>query len=514
MRATAARLRGRRPPARRRGIGAAAVVLALGSGLPASPAPRQGSSPSRVQVVVELGRRAGAAVTSLASTTWNVGDLSAIDPWRPPVVRVTARLDRIAPGPGQLRLDDLQQRLGTVRRMGAEPQLILAPMPTWLGRSRAASCRLPPGPPAACSPSAMAPSRPAAFAALVQRVATAAATGPGRVRRFEAWNEPDLPRFWSDTPQRFTDLAVQVHLAVRAAARSTGLPLVVGGPALSRPGPLVRAYVDATTRAGVPPAFLSWHTYTKDPAELVSDASAVRAQAGPAGARLPLVLDEWSLKGRRNPGHEDNVGAAFALAGLIEMEQAGLAQANWYRSVSYPKATSDPGTVFGDGRRKPVWWVLSTWAASRGNRLVTTGSSQENGRWVRAVRDGDVVNVFLARYRDGPAAKDVEQIALRLDGPCAARSLQVRTIASAGDSWASGRARALTSPVPLPDDSAVWVRADCSPSTPLTDRPLVVALAVATVAAVLVALVVRGSRRMRRRLRAGGFSASGTGSGS
>src|SRR5207237_4188824 len=102
--------------------------------------------------------------------------------------------------------------------------------------------------------------------ALVHRVVLTLATAPAPALRFEAWNEPDIPIFWQDTPQAWVETVTRSARAVARVAHETGTHLAFGGQATAAPDPVylgafLRRFRDAT----LPLDFISWHWYGNDP---------------------------------------------------------------------------------------------------------------------------------------------------------------------------------------------------------------------------------------------------------
>jgi len=448
------------------------------------------------------GHVVGAAQPDLAGLDWNTGNLSAVAPLRPPLVRIDAELGSISPRPGVVDTGPLLRKVATVRADGGEPLVIIDYLPAWLGRPTvAASCT-------GCNPTLVAPQDWAAYDHLVETVVRRLATAPRPARMFEVWNEPDLT-FWNDTAPRFLELAVHTHRDVATVASETGLALQVGGPAaamFTADPTFIRNYVAAIEQAGLPIDFVSFHWYANYPClgpdhpetaaerglweklkcsnpdltpasygTLVAKVRAAVRSAVPAGRPVPtLFLDEWNMSaGGYDVRQDSNVGASFALASLIEMEDAGLTRAYYYRAVKgLPTTPGDWGIATQSGVHLPAWSILSTWARMRGERLALSGTPPA-GVWIRAVRSGGSTSVLFADFSVRETA--AQPVTLQFDPACT-QAATVRTLDAAHPSWtapadspAGGGDRHVETPstgrlgLSLAPDSATWVTTSCRP---------------------------------------------------
>jgi xylan 1,4-beta-xylosidase len=214
----------------------------------------------------------------------------------------------------------------------------------------------------------MGPSSLAQWQKLVTTVVRTLATAPKPAYRFEVWNEPDLPIFWQDTTQAFVQTALASQRAVARVKAQTGLPLQVGGPAAASGYSMsLVPWLTATVAAHLPLDFLSWHLYANSPylgpdgpegnlplsvyqalakrnpnttpVEYATNIATVKATVGAALARSRLkpkyIIDEWNVSaGGLDLRHDDAEGASLDAGILMEMEEAGLDGADFYRAVS------------------------------------------------------------------------------------------------------------------------------------------------------------------------------------
>ncbi len=446
----------------------------------------------------------GPAESNLAGLDWNTGNLSAVAPLRPPLVRIDAELGAISPRPGVIDTGPLLRKVATIRANGGEPLVIIDYLPAWLGRPTVeASC-------SGCDPTLVAPQDWAAYDGLVRTVVKRLATASQPARVFEVWNEPDLT-FWNDTTSRFLELAVHTHRDVATVAAQTHLALQVGGPAaamFTADPTFIRNYVAAIEQAGLPIDFVSFHWYANYPClgpdhpesageralweklkcsnpaltpasygTLIAKVRAAVQSAVPAGRPVPeLFLDEWNMSaGGYDVRQDTNVGASFTLASLIDMEDAGLTRAYYYRAVKGRPATpGDWGIATQTGSHLPAWSIIDTWSRLHGQRLGLTGTPPA-GVWIRAVRSGGSISVLAANF--SVQGGTTQPLTLAFDLACT-RDATVRTIDAThgsfdgpGASSAGGFGSRVEIPsngrvgLSLPPDSAVWVTTSC-PSIP------------------------------------------------
>jgi hypothetical protein len=455
------------------------------------------------RIVVHLGERLGAVDDALLGVGWNIGALEEIAPLVPRSVRIDAHLDAISPAPGELHLGALHDDIKRVRAAGAEPLVILYPMPAWLGAPRADTCTAPVvgGP---CSPLLVAPADSAAWEQLITTVVRAVATAPQPALRFEVWNEPDLFSFWQDTRAAFYGTAVHTHRAVASVAAETGLPLTIGGPAASffelkgvveGSDDFVAGYVGAVVDAGLPLGFVSWHWYANYPrlgpdgneggmpdavyrllagvnkratpssyAALTERVCAKIAPILQAAGRTPqLIIDEWNLSaGGYDRRHDTHTGAAFAAGTLIEMERVGLDGANVYRAIAAGEHAGDWGIVAADGAKKPIWWVFWAWSQMAGERLRADGDDPASGLWARAVVADGGLHVLLASFvASGAAPRSVQ---VEFDGDCTAGVAEIASLDETSSSLEATREQPISNgsvALNLGADSVTWVRVAC-----------------------------------------------------
>jgi xylan 1,4-beta-xylosidase len=175
------------------------------------------------------------------------------------------------------------------------------------------------------------------------------------IQYWEIWNEPEnRPAMWSGTDEDY----FRLYRVTATAIRREFPDLKIGGPAVGasgrfmngafQPTDFVTNFLKLCRAESLPLDFFSWHSYTADPAELVSRAKAIRALLDEHGfTNTESPLNEWNyLPGnsweplsRNSPAparqryYEEMAGApgaAFIASALIELQDAPLEVANLF----------------------------------------------------------------------------------------------------------------------------------------------------------------------------------------
>jgi hypothetical protein len=405
------------------------VVVVLAAALTVQvPAHAQTAVPLTVDAAVELGDvnrdLGGLGAHSGGAPLSTVADL------HPQLVRIDASLQDVSPSQGVLHLEALLARVAEVRAIGAEPLVILSYMPAWLGAPNAFGR----------DPTRVKPADLDAWETVVHDVVRALATAPSPARRFEAWNEPDIPLFWQDTPLAFADTVVRSARAVARVEDETGLDLVFGGPALAVPDPVYLVpFLAAFRDPALPLDFVSWHYYGNlpflgpdgtefgetepvqpvigRPNPLTSPSAfgpqvdlmrgwTTAALAGSGRTGEPgLLLDEWNLSsGGFDLRHDTHVGAAFDAGVLAELQDAGLDASVFFRANDTRTTGGDHGLVRTDGTPKPSWWTFWLWQRLAARQVAVAGTSE--GLWAVASKEAGRVTLLVASFSASqPAAR-------------------------------------------------------------------------------------------------------------
>jgi hypothetical protein len=118
------------------------------------------------------------------------------------------------------------------------------------------------------------------------------------IKYWEIWNEPDVRKFWTGTPEQFYQLFEIVAKTLKAYDPS----LMVGGPGGSRsPVPEYNDYFLAYLKNNdVPLDFFSWHGYSPLPGSLVRLAQRQRELLNREGfSSTKSIITEWRISGSK-----------------------------------------------------------------------------------------------------------------------------------------------------------------------------------------------------------------------
>ncbi len=181
------------------------------------------------------------------------------------------------------------------------------------------------------------------FAAVVKHVAMHYNQGWANgfydnIRYWEFWNEPDLPFFWTETPEKFYGLYEKTARALKSVDPS----MKVGADAQAlafNAGPYREGLIEYCAAHKVPLDFYSWHHYamtSADPYDMVRIGDDIRKLLDAHGfPHAESVLSEWNLspdftepERARLQGIEN---AAFIGDVLIYLQDSEVDRAHFYR---------------------------------------------------------------------------------------------------------------------------------------------------------------------------------------
>lgn len=436
----------------------------------------------------------------LGGTTQGSGDpavIAALAAVAPATIRVDMWLDQGAYDcvhPPDFSAVD--ERVRNARRAGAEPLVIVDYMPACLSRYRGPSFGGEP------DPKAQPPADARAWNALVRAAVDHLASTAGLdVRRFEAWNEPNLPQFFQGTLADYLDLFDGIHDAVASVAAERRLPLEIGGPAIAFPDPTwLAAFLAHVVDRGERLDFVSWHWYasyplfgplvgtppfsvppanvpnpllkTRDYADQTAYVRALvhAAWSGRADPEPKLWIDEWNLNAGRDARHDTSEDAAFAASALDWMLRGGLDRASFFNVQDAVDANFNQGMFFLDGRPKPVYATFRFWSRLAGERItaevgpvfdpasagLSRLAAQADDVGVIATRSGGRMAVLL--YNWSPRFKRSENLSVVFPRPVAG-GLEIlpASAATAADVVPSAPVAGSRIPLVLDDSSVAFL---------------------------------------------------------
>lgn len=213
----------------------------------------------------------------------------------------------------------------------------------------------------------------------------------------EIWNEPDLDRFWRQILPQYGTAAelseeerrqafFELYHEVASELRSRYPRLSIGGPAFSsgvfrEKWEWVETFLAAVAYRSSPLDFVSFHSYSSDPSEIVDGVARFAAAldaAGLSGTRI--VVSEWHAT---DGDTGTQVIAARATAKWIALHRSNVDRAFLFRAVTPGRGGSGQHGLFRvDDAGQVVWlpesYAFQLWAellAGRPSIVNVTASS-------------------------------------------------------------------------------------------------------------------------------------------
>ncbi len=167
---------------------------------------------------------------------------------------------------------------------------------------------------------------------------------PGAVEYWEIWNEADIgEKMWTGAYAQYLEL----YRATAPVLKAHNPALKVGGPvAAMLDTPDLTRFMAFCREHRLPLDFYSWHLYTPDPGQFVSQAHRIRGLLDDHGfAGTPMLLTEWNflpapwpilcsqdeyLRREHFERLKSAEGAAFCASTLIRMQDAPVDIMNYY----------------------------------------------------------------------------------------------------------------------------------------------------------------------------------------
>lgn len=233
------------------------------------------------------------------------------------------------------------------------------------------------------------PNWAAAAVVVIRRYSDSARWGRNAIRFVEIYNEPDNPTFWNAGGPAFQQLYITTSKAIKAAFPA----IKVGGCGFTQTsfqfqggGGFVRSFLAAANAAGAPLDFLSWHTYSNNPADYVTGAQYFRGLAVQYGyPNAESILSEWNTDFEGPSGADANLrtgarGSSILTADWINLQSTDVVYAHLYRGPdSSPNLTTFYGMWYTDGRPKPAALALTLFSqvARYSTKTDVTSSSAD-----------------------------------------------------------------------------------------------------------------------------------------
>lgn len=216
-----------------------------------------------------------------------------------------------------------------------------------------------------------------------------------KIKYWEVWNEPDVPIFWSGTPQQY----YRLYEVTAKALKKVDPEIKVGGPTMANAArrPFFEGFLKHCADHEVPLDFASWHIYAKEPQAVASNAEIVHDALQKYGfSKTESVLDEWNYflgdwsreakdAEYRKWLFETQVGgppgAAYVASILIRLQDSSVGLADYYQGT-----THSWGGLFDEFGvpRKPVYTFEAFNSLMHTPDRVFTSGSDDQGFAVMA----------------------------------------------------------------------------------------------------------------------------------
>jgi xylan 1,4-beta-xylosidase len=247
------------------------------------------------------------------------------------------------------------------------------------------------------------------------------ANGPhANIKYWEIWNEPDLPDFWSGTPEQYYRLYEVTAMALKKLDSS----LYVGGPAVATDRPFLDGFFQYAKQHKLPIDFVSWHIYTQNPDDVVARGEKMHSlmvQYGYADAQS--ILDEWNY-GPSNwdtlfsdaeatrsyfDATQSSIGAAFDAAVLISLQDAHVDIATFYTGTTAMWGLFTPS----GSPQKPFYAFLAfSNLLNSPKRLAVTTPTDSAIRTLAGIsEDGQTIRILISN-----PSPELHQLHIALSG--------------------------------------------------------------------------------------------------
>ena len=198
---------------------------------------------------------------------------------------------------------------------------------------------------------------------------------------YEVWNEPDLFGNWRlGTDKDYRDL--YRHAAHGASQVRNVNPFKLGGPATTAPYKnWLNHFLDFVDQEDLRLDFYSWHRYSLDPKEFISDVNRLDNWLADHGGRYLLEkhLTEWGSISENSPYHDNQFDAAHTIAVIRQLlQRVDLTYAFEIKDGPSPEQKNywgRWGLLTHQGQPKPRYQAINLLNQLTGQRLKLTGES-------------------------------------------------------------------------------------------------------------------------------------------
>ncbi len=229
------------------------------------------------------------------------------------------------------------------------------------------------------------------------------------ISHWEIWNEPDIPMFWTGTPEQSYELFAQTALAIKAIDPA----LKVGGPGLCdvfNHREFLDGLLRHCTERGVGLDFVTWHMYDRDPCHTATAAHIVRSSMDRFGyGSAQSILDEWNM------GPQDwevmkaspeamqayfdeihgNAGAAYIASVLVRLQDSPVDVATFFSGTNMIWGLFN---VYGVPHKASYAFVAFSKLLATPNRMYAEITDQEIDILAGINSDKNLIQILLSNY--------------------------------------------------------------------------------------------------------------------
>ena len=336
-------------------------------------------------------------------------NIEAIKALHPAIIRLfVLNYFDMFPKRGSYNFNSLDSTVSTILQTGAKPLMCLAFKPRWLFPT--------------WNQDSVHPSDYKQWEELVYRLVKHCLDRGVGIQYWEVGNEPDI-KSGGGVPYHFTpENYVSYYKHTSAAILRADPNAKVGGPALAYyTSPILPALLKTCSADKLPLAFVSWHTYTKDPVfvhkqiEYVKDLLSKHPDLKPE-----TILDEWNDWSPDPPSSQP----CFIAETIWQMKDAGLDWScyyqirDWYATEIFTKdlpasEAASQGRVFNrshlyfglfdlQNQIRPTYFIFKLLSRMTGERLLLGSTSDKVHGFATHDSELEMYNLMLWNFSDKP----------------------------------------------------------------------------------------------------------------
>lgn len=161
------------------------------------------------------------------------------------------------------------------------------------------------------------------------------------INEWEIWNEPDLPNYWTETPQQFYEMYKKTALKIKAY--NSNLKVGAAGFANIENSRFIDIFLDSISNNSTPIDFVSYHYYNfGNPYYFALEQQKMQALLADYNlSNLEIYLTEWNHYENNSEttltdyGRDDALSAALTASAFYYLQNSTLKSAYRYRTDEY-----------------------------------------------------------------------------------------------------------------------------------------------------------------------------------